>query len=492
MSSIKNLISQTAIYGMPTIVGRFLNFLLVPLYTRCFLDTEYGVITEMYAYVAFFTVILTLGLETGFFRYYIKRDRDPEVLNSILLTLLMVAGAFLVVGLCTYRPLAGIMGYANHPEYLLCFVIVLVLDTLTAIPFAKLRNDNKALRFSVIKFVNIFANIGFNLFFIVFCPYLLKNNPESIVKYIYHPQIGVGYVFLSNLLASTLQVLCFVPDFLRIKLKCNQKLIREILIYSLPVMILSLAGIVNETFDRALLKYLLPKDTAMSQLGIYGACYKVAILMNLFIQAFRYAAEPFFFKKAKEGDKNVMEKATYYFFIACLFIFLICTLFLNDIMLFVGKDFREGAKVVPILLLANIFLGLIYNLSIWYKNTDKTKIGMWISILGAGITVIFNFVLIPHIGYMGAAWTTLICYVVMAVVSYVLGQKYYSIPYKIGKMSTALLSALVIYFANAMLLSKLFENQLINRLIAGAMLAIFAIVIYFLEKSKKTIPEKTL
>ncbi|MDR2511643.1 MAG: polysaccharide biosynthesis C-terminal domain-containing protein [Bacteroidales bacterium] len=481
MSNLRQLISQTAIYGVPTIVGRFLNFLLVPLYTRCFLDAEYGVITEMYAYVAFFTVILTLGLETGFFRYYVKRDRDPEVLNSILLTILMLAGAFLMLGLCTYRPLAGIMGYADHPEYLLCFVIVLTLDTLTAIPFAKLRNDNKALRFAVIKIINILANIGFNLFFIVLCPYLLKNNPESIVKYLYNPLIGVGYVFLSNLLASIVQVLCFVPNFIRIKLKYNQKLMREILIYSLPVMVLSLAGIVNETFDRALLKYLLPKDTAMSQLGIYGACYKVAILMNLFIQAFRYAAEPFFFKKAKEGDKNVMEKATYYFFITCLFIFLVCTLFLNDIMLFVGKDFREGAKVVPILLLANIFLGLIYNLSIWYKNTDKTKIGMWISILGAGITVILNFVLIPRIGYMGAAWATLICYVTMAIVSYVLGQKYYPISYKIGKMSLYFLLALILFFVNYFLIDF---SPFINRIIAAVMLLVFVLFLLIMERKK--------
>ncbi|GHV36317.1 polysaccharide biosynthesis protein [Bacteroidia bacterium] len=481
MSNLRQLISQTAIYGVPTIVGRFLNFLLVPLYTRYFSDAEYGVITEMYAYVAFFTVILMLGLETGFFRYYVKRERDPDVLNSILLTILMIATAFLVVGLFTYRPLAGIMGYADHPEYLLCFVIVLVLDTLTAIPFAKLRNDNKALRFAVIKIVNILANIGFNLFFIVLCPYLLKNNPENIVKYLYNPQIGIGYVFLSNLLASILQLLFFVPNFIRIKLKYNQKLMREILIYSLPIMVLSLAGIVNETFDRALLKYLLPKDTAMSQLGIYGACYKVAILMNLFIQAFRYAAEPFFFKKAKEGDKTVMEKATYYFFIACLFIFLICTLFLNDIMLFVGKDFREGAKVVPILLLANIFLGLIYNLSIWYKNTDKTKIGMWISILGAGITVVLNFVLIPRIGYMGAAWTTLICYVVMAVVSYILGQKYYPIPYKIGKMSLYFLLALTLFFVNYFLIDF---SPFVHRTIATAMLLVFVLFLLIMERKK--------
>jgi O-antigen/teichoic acid export membrane protein len=437
----------------------------------------------MYAYIAFFTVILSYGMETAFFRFSQKYKDNPDVINSSLLTLIFSSLAFFVAVAIFAQPIASAIGYPNNPEYIVYFAAILALDTICILPFANLRNLNRPIKFATFKTVNIVANIAFNLFFIVLCPILLKHYPDSVIKFIYNEKIGVGYIFIANLLASVLQMLCFIPDFLKIRLKYNRKLMKEMLIYALPVMIWGLAGIVNETIDRVLLKHLLPAGIAMAELGIYGACYKVSILMTLFIQAFRFAAEPFFFKQAESKDKKqTYANVMYYFVIACLLIFLLCTLFLNDIMLFVGKDFREGAKVVPILLIANMFLGIYYNLSVWYKITDQTKFGAYISTVGAAITIALNFLLIPFMGYMGAAWATLACYFVISVISYFLGQKHFPVPYKIAKMAILFFAAVLLYLGNFYLNDMISFNIWISRAIASGFFVLFLLLVFLVRK----------
>ncbi len=482
--SIRSLAGQTAIYGLPTIVGRLLNYFLVPLYTRLFTTSEYGVVTELYAYVALLAVIATYGMETAFFRFSSKEKGNPNVYNTAVWMLLCSSIALFGVVFAFRGNIASAMEYATHSEYIVWFALILALDAICSIPFARLRNQERPLRFAFLKSLNIAANIGFNLFFLVLCPLVLKHYPTSFLQYVYHAEIGVGYIFISNLLASAITALFLLPEFFQIRLHFDKKLAQKMLFYALPVMIWGMAGIVNETFDRIFLKYLISdKSTAMAQLGIYGACYKVSILMTLFIQAFRFAAEPFFFKQAENRNApDVYAKVMRYFVLACLLIFLCCSLFLNDIMLFVGNDFREGAKIVPVLLMANLFLGIFYNLSVWYKITDQTKYGAYISLIGAVITIVLNILLVPTFGYMGAAWATLVCYVVIAWISYIWGQKHFPVPYPVKALLLYAFLALAFYTLHHYVLD--FSNLWINRLFAIVLIACFIATAGYTERKQ--------
>ncbi|MDR2906726.1 MAG: flippase [Bacteroidales bacterium] len=482
---IRNLVGQTAIYGLPTIIGRLLNYLLVPLYTRLFVPAEYGVVTELYAYVAFLMVIATYGMETAFFRFSSKEKDNPGVYSTAVWMLLFSSIILFAVAFLFKDGLASAIGYADHSEYIVWFALILALDAICAIPFARLRNQERPLRFATLKTVNIAANIGFNLFFLVVCPWILKSHPDSILQHVYHPQIGVGYIFISNLLASIITTLLLLPEFFQIRWsKLDRKLADKMFMYAFPVMIWGMAGIVNETFDRILLKYLLPDELdPMAQLGIYGACYKVSILMTLFIQAFRFAAEPFFFKQAENRNApEVYAKVMRYFVLACLVIFLGCSLFLNDIMLFVGANYREGAVIVPVLLMANLFLGVFYNLSVWYKITDQTKYGAYISLIGAAITIGLNILLVPYFGYIGAAWATLVCYVAIALISYWLGQRHFPIPYPVKALSLYTVLALLFYAVHHYVLN--FESAWLNRGLGVALILCFVGVAWRKERRK--------
>lgn len=487
MNPLKKLAGQTAIYGLPTIIGRLLNYLLVPLYTRVFLPGEYGIVTELYAYVAFLFVILTFGMETAFFRFANQAEFKNKVFGTSLLTLIVSSAFFLIAVLLSAPFLSLQLGYEGHSEYVKWFAMILAADAIATIPYANLRFKNKPLRFALVKITNIAANIGFNLFFILLCPYIIAQNPEGelagIIHLIYNPKIGVGYIFISNLIASILTLIMLIPEMPLRKLNINMQLLRQMLKYSWPLLIFGLAGIVNETFDRVILKHLLPdKSDAMAQLGIYGACYKISILMTLFIQTYRYAAEPFFFDQS--GSKNARETYSammHYFIIVCLFIFLGIMLYIDVVMLFVGKDFREGAGVVPILLLANLFLGVFYNLSVWFKLTDRTKTGAGISLAGAAITLVLNLILIPIMGYMGAAWATLICYASMMIMSYIIGQKHYPIKYNLkGALKYSILS-LAVYLISVLLVP---ETGWLRYLINTFMLLGFAAYVFLSEKQR--------
>ncbi|MEG2666606.1 MAG: polysaccharide biosynthesis C-terminal domain-containing protein, partial [Bacteroidales bacterium] len=352
-------------------------------------------------------------------------------------SLVATSSIFLLLVFLFNEPIGQLLGYEHAATYIIWFAFILVADSLSAIPFCLLREQNKAFRFALLKTLNIAVNIGLNLFFILYCPAHLEANPDSWIASIYDPSLGIAYIFIANLLASLFTFFCLFPEWKQLRFRFSSTLWKDMMAYALPVMVWGMAGIVNGTFDRILLRYLLPDPAvALSQLGIYGACYKLSIIMTLFVQAFRFAAEPFFFKQAEAKDaKETYAQVMKYFVITCAFIYLVCVLFLDWIMYFVGSDYREGASVVPVLLMANLFLGIFYNLSVWYKVSDRTKIGMYISLIGAALTIGLNFLLIPYFGYHGAAWTAFLCYFLISVISYIWGQKYYRIPYSLKRIA---------------------------------------------------------
>ncbi len=448
MNTIKKLVGQTAIYGLSSIVGRFLNYLLVPLYTYNLPTEQYGVVTELYAYVSFLIIILTYGMETGFFRFSEIETNLNKVYSTTLTSLLSTSSLFIIFFLVFYKNVASAIGYSSHPEYILWFAFIIATDAFVSIPFAKLRRENKAVKFATIKLINIFVNVGLNLFFIKLCPYLIEQNPDSWVVAFGFGDISIKYIFISNLVASLITLILLLPDIFGVKLEFDKALLKKILIYSLPLLVAGLAGMVNETLDRILLKVLLPASSdIMQQIGIYGANYKIAILMTLFIQMFRYAAEPFFFSQAKEKDaKEIYAKVMKFFVIFGLLIFLFVMLYIDAIKYFIGADYRSGLKIVPIILLANLFLGVIYNLSVWYKLTNKTKFGAYIALIGAGITILLNIILIPKIGYMGSAWATFFCYLLMMIISFIWSRKTYKIVYDLKSLLFYFFLALVIFF----------------------------------------------
>ncbi|MEY2666042.1 MAG: hypothetical protein RLZZ384_213 [Pseudomonadota bacterium] len=474
---LKKLASQTAIYGLSSIFGRFLNYLLVPLYTYYFTAAQYGVVSEFYAYSGFLSVFLLLGFETGYFRF---RSDHPKAYSTALSFILLLNVSIALLLLTFNGTISNALNYATHPEYVVCFALILSLDALAALPFAKLRAENRALRFAGIKIVEILLTVAFSLFFIVLCPKLQAQNIPWL-SYVYHPEIGVGYIFLANLIASASKFLFLSPQLKAISAGFDWSLFKKMAKYSLPIVVISFAGIINEMLDRALLKYLLPYDNAtnLAQLGIYSACYKLSILMTLFIQAFRYAVEPFFFSYSKKSDAKLMyARILHYFTIFCVFIFLLVTLYLDFFKYFIGEEFRAGLKVVPVLLLANLFLGIYVNLSIWYKLSDRTLMGAGVSLFGAGLTIALNFYWIPLLGYMGSAYATLICYAAMAALSYALGQKYYPVAYDMKSVVGYMTLGIGLYFASIEL-QPLLRWQ--SGCLASALMLLYILIILLFE-----------
>jgi O-antigen/teichoic acid export membrane protein len=487
LKPLKQLAGQTAVYGMGTIVPRLLNYLLLtPFYTRIFAEGEYGIVTELYAYVAFLLVLLTYGMETSFFRFAETEENKDRVFSTSLGSLFFTSALFITFASLFNHDIASLIRYESHPEYITYFALIVGIDAFTAIPFARLRQQNRAFRFAWIKIINVTVNIFFNFFFLLFCPWFLEQHPESALQAIYEPSIGVGYAFISNLIASAVSLVLLLPDIFAIKFSFHSPMLRKMLAYGFPLLLVGLFGMINEVSDKVLFKFLItvPPDTAnpdqyiLGQLGIYGANYRLAVLMTLFIQMFRYAAEPFFFSHAKEENaKALYATVMKYFIIFCLVIFLVVILFLDIFKYFIGPDFRVGLHIVPIILMANLLLGIFYNLSVWYKLTDKTRFGALIALAGALITIALNILLVPKYGYTGAAWAHLACYLSMVILSFLLGRQHYRIKYDFRNI--------VIYFALAggiFLLSGLtkIESKVLtfglNALLIGAFL-LFAILL---------------
>ena len=492
---IKALAGQTVIYGMGTIVPRLLNYLLVPLYVRVFAAGVYGQITDLYAWIAFLLALLTYGMETTFFRYTQKENPD-KVFNNIVSCIIVTTGIFLLFYSFLYKNFAHLIQYEHNTQYVLFLGIIVALDALTAVPFAKLRRLNKAKLFTIIKIANVSLNICLNLFFLLVIP----ETALAISDKVFGPQAGLlVWVLISNVLSSLLSLLLLLPQFKGFRFELDKSLIRPMLAYALPILLINLVGMVNEVADKILIKYLTPipdaetlanigmtgEEYALQQLGIYGANFKLAVLMTIFIQMFRYASEPFFFGKAK--DRNAPElyaKVMTYFVICCLLIFLGVMLYIDVLKYFVGRggsDYHEGLVIVPIVLIANMFYGIVFNLSIWFKLTDRTFSGTIISIIGASVTLLCLFVLVPQIGYLGAAIAHLGCYTVMMLVSYFWGQKVFPVPYQVGRIAIYMVLAIGLF-----LFSNIFSDySLVLRLIINTILILvyLGIVLVFERKN---------
>ncbi|MCB9186822.1 MAG: polysaccharide biosynthesis protein [Flavobacteriales bacterium] len=459
MSVLKKLAGQTAIYGMSSIVARFLNYLLVPLHTAVFVPQQYGVITEMYAYVAFLIILLTYGMETAFFRFSTKEGNDPKTVFSTILTSLVTStSAFILMAIIFAQPIADWLMYPDNKEYVVWFAIIVGLDAISSIPLARLRSENRPKLFAGVNIANVAVNVGLNLFFLKYCLPLVQSGGSSwLTDTFYDPNTGVGYVFIANLLASVVKFLLLSPTMFRGIVRPQFKILRPMLVYAFPLLIAGLAGMMNEMFDRVMLKRLLyptlGESKAMFELGVYGACYKLSIIISLMIQAFRYAAEPFFFSQEKQaGSRELYAKVMTYFVWVLAGAFLFVMLYIDLFKFFIpNEDYWVGLKVVPILLMANIFLGIYYNQSVWYKLTDKTSFGAGLAIFGAVITILLNLIFIPTYGYVASAWATFACYGSMMVVSYLLGRKHYPVPYELTKLGVMLGSAIVFYWASVVL-----------------------------------------
>ena len=436
MAGVKSLVKDTAIYGLSSIVGRFLNWLLVPLYTAMLSNAEYGIVTNVYAYVALTLIVLTYGMETGFFRFVNRKDcTDPMKVYSTSLISLAITSTLFVIGVFIFLgPLSRALDCGDHPAYIAMMAVTVAVDAFTAIPFSYLRYKCRPVKFATLKCVSIGLNIGLNLFFFLV---------------IYNPAYGVGYIFLANMLSSLIMLPLLGRELTGFKWTLDRALLRRMLRYSFPLLILGIAGIMNQNLDKILYPVLAPdKATAMAELGIYGACCKVALVMMMFTQAFRFAYEPFIFARNREQGRDELQAysdAMKFFVIFAMVIFLGVMFYMPVLQNFIAPDFRSGLKVVPIVMIADVFFGVFFNLSLWYKLTDKTIWGTWFSPLGLAVTVGLNVVLVPRIGYTGCAWTAFACYGIMMVASYFVGRANHPLRYPVGRISLWFFSAIALY-----------------------------------------------
>lgn len=485
MSLIKNLAGETAIYGVSSILSRLLNYVvLTPYLTRAFTKADYGVVSEMYAYVALLMVFFTYRMETTFFRFASKKGQANKSFSTISVSLLIstavLAGSLILLA----QPIADWLGYSEHSDYVRWFVFILAFDTLAAIPFARLRLDNRPIRFAVIKTVNILVNIFFIFFFLELCPHMI-NLGWTGLEAIYDAENRVAYVFIANFLGSLSVLLLVSPAYRHFNFSVDYELWKKMMRYAMPLVVVGLAAVTNQLLNLPLLKHYLSGTPAenLELVGVFAACSKLAILMSLFIQAFNYASEPFFFRNADRKDsKQVYAQVGQAFTIVSSVVFLGITLYLDVVKYFIGSNFHDGLVVVPILSMAFLFLGLYYNFSIWYKLSDRTIFGAYISVAGALITILLNILLIPSYGYMVSAWTALACYSFMALASYLVGRSYYPIPYPIGKMFLYIGLAVVVYFVSTLLGDFLDGRFWLMVIVHTLLLGVYILMIYALER----------
>ena len=450
MAGIKSLAKDTAIYGLSSIIGRFLNWCLVPLYTTMFLPAEYGVVSYIYSIVALALIILTYGMETGSFRFanHERYDDPMEVYSTSLISLSVSSTVFIALVAIFIGPISEAMHSAGHRSYVMMMAIAVALDAFTCLPFSYLRYRKRPMRFAALRLINIGVNIGLNLFFILICPWLWAQAPGWI-SWFYDPDFGIGYIFLANLVSSAVNMLLLIPELRGFPYRFNPALWREMIAYSAPLLVLGLAGIMNQTLYSILFPLLFPdKAEAMGQLGIYSANLKIAIVMVMFIQAFRFAYEPFIFSqnRSKGTDKlAVYAMAMKWFVIFAMAIFLFVMFYLDFLRYFISPRYFSGLKVVPVVMIAEFFFGVFFNLSLWYKLTDQTRWGMWFSLMGLAMTLLLNIILVPRMGYMGCAWAALGCYGTMMVASYLIGRAKYPIDYGVGRLGFYFVLAMALY-----------------------------------------------
>ena len=495
-SKLKALAGDTAIYGISSIIGRAVNFLLVPFYTstKILSIAEFGIVSEMYAYVAVANVIYLYGMETTYFRFVSKdSSHDKVIFDTAVSSILFSTLLFSLLLVASATPIVNWLEFRGQERFIYLLAAVMGIDAVVAIPFAKLRYERKAIKFATLKLVNIFLNIGLNVFFLYFCKNVYEDNflpgLKPVVSLIYNPDFSVEYVFISNLVANALYLVMLGKTLGRLKIRIDWNYLKPMFLYAYPLLFSQLAGVTNEMFSRMTLKKMLPDNfypglNNEEVLGIFAANYRLSIFMTLAIQAFRFAAEPFFFSQSTQSDsKRTYSRVLYYFVIAGIFAVLAISLNLDILKRFVlqNKTYWQGLHVIPILLVANLFLGIYYNLSIWFKVTDKTIYGTFISISAAVLTVVLNVIFIPYYGYEASATITLTVYLYMSVVVYWLGQKYYPVPYQISKMS--------LYFFTGIFLLVVgwympVESLVLRQILREIPVLTFILLVYFMERKK--------
>lgn len=473
MSKLKRLAGDTVLYGLGSMLPRALNFLLVPLHTiNTFSRAEYGVITNLFAYVAFVNVIYLFGMETAFFRFASKEGADPKrIFNLAQTVVLSISVSLSIIFIALAGPIAASLGEGVKPEFIIWLAAIMFIDASTAIPFAKLRLERKALLFASAKVVNVLILIGLNYYF-------LKIN--------FNPSIGVGYVFLANLIANAFFVIFFFKTLVSWKPAFDKKISTQMFDYAYPVMLTGVAGMTNEMFSRLTLEWWLPKDfyknqTTQEALGVFGACYKFAVFMSLAVTAFRYAAEPFFFSHASQKDSpQLFARVNHYFVITCCLFLLGVSINLDLLKLFfIGREYWEGLYIVPVLLLAYLFLGVYYNISTWFKLTDKTYYGTIITFGGAILTIVLNYLLIPVLGYYGSSIAAALVYGLMMIACYISGQKFYPIPYNvISGIGYVVGTYILVIVVNSITIS----NQFLATAFHLVVMVIYCVSVFLIER----------
>lgn len=476
LSLYKNLFKQTAIYGLATVVPRMFSFFLVPLYTELLPKAEYGQVNIIFAYLIFFNVILAYGMETSFFRFYNTEDDKKTVVETSTVSIFWTSILFLVLALLFRTSISGFIDV--DVQYVTYVIWILVFDALVIIPFSKLRARQRPMFYAAVKIGNVAVNLGLNLFFLIYLPKIAQQNPDSFISSLYFEDFQVGYIFVSNIVASLLTLLVFLPNYLHVHWHFDFKLWKKMLRYGFPIMIAGIAFAINDQFDKILLKYLLPPDIAEAEVGIYSACYKLGLFMVLFRTAYTLGIEPFFFSHASnENAKQTYATITKYFVIFGSLMTLAVIVFADILKLVMIRDssFWDAMGVVPLIILANFFLGIYTNLSVWYKLTNQTHIGAYISIIGAIITLVLNYLLIPSFSYYGSAIATIAAYGSMMFISYIWGNKYYPIPYDKKAIGAYLVISILFSFIY-------FYGYRENYWIGIPMLIAFMYFIYYNEK----------
>ena len=483
MGEIKKLAKETVIYGTSSIIGRFLNWLLVPLYTRIFLPEEYGIVANLYAYVAFLLILLTYGMETGYFRF--SEKSNDHVYSTILLSILTTSVIFVAVVVLFLSQITGFLLTPGFEIFVLMIAIIVSIDAFMAIPFARLRKENKPVKFASIKLLHIGINIGLNIFFLIICRKAAATDPYTFPGNFYSENFGIGYIFLSNFIASVGTLLLLYKEIFSVQLKVDLKLLKRIFLYSFPLLIVGVAGQVNENIEKIIYPFVSTDAMPMYNLGIYSANLKIAVIMTMFIQAYRYAADPFFFSNAKKIDANMLyAQSMKYFVVLGLGIFIGVVVFIDVIKFFIDEKYWEGLRIIPMVLIANLMLGIFYNLSVWYKINDKTRFGAYFAIIGAVITVVINLALIPVISYHACAIAKLACYSAMAVLSYIVSRKHYAVQYHLKSIAIYFIVAFGIVAVNNFIT---IDATIFKYMVKILLIFTFLLFVFFYEKLYKSI-----
>ncbi|WP_235921138.1 lipopolysaccharide biosynthesis protein [Foetidibacter luteolus] len=489
MSSIKKLAGQTLWYGLSTIASRFINLLLTPYltYNALVSTADYGKMGAVYAAIPIVNVIFTYGMETAYFRFIHRKDNRDDVNATTAISLIISTLLFSVILWLNQQWLAKMTSLEELPLLIQLSIIIIALDALTTIPFAKLRNEGRPKQFAFIKVSSIVVNVAATVFFLSYCPARIKENPNTWLILIYKPDVNpITYVLLGNVIQNIYTLLLLSKKLFPAKWKFDIALWKEMMVYALPILVAGLGGMINETFDRLMLGWWLPgsAQNADEQRGIYNACYKLSILITLFIQAFRMGAEPFFFKQA-EGDnpQRTYARVMKFFVITLAVMFLVVSLYIPLWKYIIGEKYWVGLPIVPILLLANVCLGIYINLGVWYKVSGYTMAGAWITLIGAAITITINWLFIPRFGYMACAWATLTCYASMMVISFTWGQKKYYIPYAWKKLLAYIVIAILIFCIHQVVTSFI-DNTIAGFVIAALFILAFLYLLVRVERKE--------